>query len=63
MAHIVASVGEVLGPVAFSSLTATRTWLNGATAALHAGLPQGTRVGGTAPAAEIAQAEQALFPT
>ena len=27
---------------------------------LHAGLPQGTRVG-TAPAAEIAQAEQALF--
>ncbi len=27
MAHIVASVGEVIGPVAFSSLTATRDWL------------------------------------
>ena len=26
-AHIVASVGEIIGPIAFSSLTATRTWL------------------------------------
>ena len=57
-------MGEVLGPVAFSSLTATRTWLQ---------TPEATRFMRaysrarewvrTAPAAEIAQAEQAMFPT
>ena len=33
VAHIVASVGEVIGPVAFSSLTATREWVNTTAAA------------------------------
>ena len=64
MAHIVASVGEVLGPVAFSSLTATRTWLQTPEARrfmrAYSRAREWVR---TAPAAEIAQAEQAMFPT
>ena len=45
VAHIVASVGEVLGPVAFSSLTATGVAPQAGGTALHAGLPEGARVG------------------
>jgi NitT/TauT family transport system substrate-binding protein len=63
VAHIVASVGEIIGPVAFSSLTATREWLR---------RPEATRFMRayrkarewvqTASAAEIARAEQEFFP-
>jgi NitT/TauT family transport system substrate-binding protein len=63
VAHIVASVGEVIGPVAFSSLSATRAWLQ---------TPEATRFMrayrkarewvNRASAAEIAQAEQGFFP-
>jgi len=63
VAHIVASVGEVLGPVAFSSLSATRAWLQ---------TPEATRFMrayrkarewvNSAAAAEVARAEQGFFP-
>jgi NitT/TauT family transport system substrate-binding protein len=63
VAHIVASVGQVIGPVAFSSLTATREWLRTPEAkrfmrAYH----KARQWVNTAPAAEIAKAEQELFP-
>ena len=45
VAHIVASVGEVIGPVAFSSLSATRSGCRGRRPALHAGLSEGAGVG------------------
>jgi NitT/TauT family transport system substrate-binding protein len=63
VAHIVASVGEALGPVAFSSLTATRAWLQTPAATRFMRAYRRARAWvSTAPAAEIAQAEQALFP-
>jgi NitT/TauT family transport system substrate-binding protein len=63
VAHIVASVGEVVGPVAFSSLSATREWLQKPQArrfmrAYH----KARQWVNTAPAAEIARAEQGFFP-
>ena len=63
VAHIVASVGEALGPVAFSSLTATRAWLQTPEATRFIRAYRRARAWvSTAPAAEIAQAEQGLFP-
>jgi NitT/TauT family transport system substrate-binding protein len=63
VAHIVASVGEVLGPVAFSSLTATRAWLQTpeATRFMRA-YRQARQWVNSTPAAEIARAEQGFFP-
>jgi NitT/TauT family transport system substrate-binding protein len=63
VAHIVASVGAVLGPVAFSSLTATRQWLHTPEAARFMRAYRKARewVNST-PAAEIARAEQVFFP-
>jgi NitT/TauT family transport system substrate-binding protein len=64
VAHIVASVGEVIGPVAFSSLTATREWLQRPEARRFMRAYQKAREWvNTAPAAEIARAEQKFFPT
>jgi NitT/TauT family transport system substrate-binding protein len=62
-AHIVASVGEVIGPVAFSSLSATRAWLQQPEAARFMRAYQKSRSWvNTAPADEIASAEQSFFP-
>jgi NitT/TauT family transport system substrate-binding protein len=62
-AHIVASVGEVIGPVAFSSLAASKEWI---------GLPEAKRFmrayrkarawAASAPAVQVAAAEQSRFP-
>jgi NitT/TauT family transport system substrate-binding protein len=63
VAHIVASVGGVIGPVAFSSLTATRAWLQRPEAArFMRAYRQAREWVNTAPAAEIARAEQSFFP-
>jgi NitT/TauT family transport system substrate-binding protein len=63
VAHIVASVGEVMGPVAFSSLTATREWLQRPEAKRFMRAYRKAREWvNTAPAAEIARAEQEFFP-
>jgi NitT/TauT family transport system substrate-binding protein len=63
VAHIVASVGEVIGPVAFSSLSATREWLQRPEAGRFMRAYQKAREWvNTAAAAEIAQAEQPFFP-
>src|SRR5919108_3912482 len=62
-AHIVASVGEVIGPVAFSSLTATREWLRRPEATRFMRAYRKAREWvNTASAAEVARAEQAFFP-
>jgi NitT/TauT family transport system substrate-binding protein len=64
VAHIVASVGEVVGPVAFSSLSATREWLQKAEARRFMRAYRRAREWvNSAPAAEIARAEQSFFPT
>src|SRR5919109_4643028 len=63
VAHIVASVGEVIGPVAFSSLTATREWLRRPEATRFMRAYRKAREWvNTASAAEIARAEQEVFP-
>jgi NitT/TauT family transport system substrate-binding protein len=63
VAHIVASVGEVIGPVAFSSLTATREWLQRPEATRFMRAYRKAREWvNTASAAEIARAEQEFFP-
>jgi NitT/TauT family transport system substrate-binding protein len=63
VAHIVASVGEVIGPVAFSSLSATREWLQKPEAKRFMRAYRKARQWvNTAAAAEIAQAEQRFFP-
>lgn len=63
VAHIVASVGEVIGPVAFSSLSATRAWLQQPEAAgFMRAYRQARDWVNTASAAEIARAEQSFFP-
>jgi NitT/TauT family transport system substrate-binding protein len=63
VAHIVAAVGEVIGPVAFSSLTATREWLQRPEAKrFMRAYRQAREWVNTAPAAEIARAEQEFFP-
>jgi NitT/TauT family transport system substrate-binding protein len=62
-AHIVASVGEVIGPVAFSSLTATRAWLQRPEAARFMRAYRRARGWvSSASAATIAKAEQGFFP-
>jgi NitT/TauT family transport system substrate-binding protein len=63
VAHIVASVGEVIGPVAFSSLTATREWLQKPEATRFMRAYRKARAWvNAATAAEIAKAEQSFFP-
>lgn len=63
VAHIVASVGEVIGPVAFSSLSATREWLQRPEAGRFMRAYQQARAWvNTATADEIARAEQPFFP-
>jgi len=63
VAHIVASVGEALGPVAFSSLTATREWLQKPEARQFMRAYRKAREWvNAAAAAEIARAEQGFFP-
>ena len=63
LAHVVGAVGEAIGPVAFSSLAATRGWL-GRPEAL--GFMRAYRKARawvrSAPAAEVAVSLQALFP-
>src|SRR5437899_225506 len=63
VAHIVASVGEIIGPVAFSSLTATREWLQKPKAQQFMRAYRKAREWvNTASAVEIARAEQGFFP-
>lgn len=61
--HVVAAIGEVIGPVAFSSLCASRAWLatEKARAFLRAYRRARARVIGS-PAAEIAALEAGFFP-
>ncbi len=61
--HVVAQVGAPIGACAFSSLAATRDWLAGDMAKAFMRAYRKTRRYVTeTPAAEIAAAEQALFP-
>ncbi len=63
LGHVVARVGAPIGPCAFSSLAATREWLAGDMAKAFMRAYRKTRAYvGETPAAEIARAEQALFP-
>ena len=60
---VVASVGEVIGPVAFSSLTARREWLQTDTArAFMRAYRKARHYVNTTPAAKIAAAEVDFFP-
>ena len=61
--HVVAAVGEAIGPLAFSSLCATRDWLetNMARAFMRA-YRKARAYANETPAAEIAAAQAALFP-
>ena len=63
MAHIVASVGEIIGPIAFSSLTATRTWLQRPEASRFMRAYRKARewVNEAVPE-EVARVERAFFP-
>jgi NitT/TauT family transport system substrate-binding protein len=61
--HVVARVGDPIGACAFSSLAATREWLESDMAKAFMRAYRKTRAYVTkTPAAEIARAEQALFP-
>jgi NitT/TauT family transport system substrate-binding protein len=61
--HIVASVGEAIGPCAFSSLAATRAWLATDAAKRFMRAYRKARAWVIAtPAAKIAEAEAAFFP-
>jgi NitT/TauT family transport system substrate-binding protein len=61
--HIVASVGEAIGPVAFSSLAATREWLATDTAKRFTRAYRKARAWIIdTPAAKIAEAEAPFFP-
>jgi NitT/TauT family transport system substrate-binding protein len=61
--HIVASVGEAIGPVAFSSLAATREWLGTDMAKRFTRAYRKTRAWIIdMPAAQIAEAEASFFP-
>jgi NitT/TauT family transport system substrate-binding protein len=63
MGYVVASVGEAIGPVAFSSLAATREWLAGDDAKRFMQAYRKARAWVIAmPATEIAKAEAAFFP-
>ena len=61
--HIVASVGEAIGPCAFSSLAATRAWVKSDAAVrfMRAYRKARTWLLGT-PAAQVAEAEASFFP-
>lgn len=61
--HIVTQVGKQIGPVAFSSLAATREWLATDTAKAFTRAYRKTRAYMVeTPAAEIARAEKSYFP-
>jgi NitT/TauT family transport system substrate-binding protein len=61
--HVVASVGEVIGPVAFSSLCASREWLDTEMAqAFMRAYRRARRFVIEAPASEIASLESHFFP-
>ena len=61
--HIVAQVGPQIGPCGFSSLAATREWLDGDMAKAFVRAYRKTRVYmNETPAAEIARAEKSYFP-
>jgi len=63
LGRVVAWPGNSIGPVAFSSLAASRSWLESADAKTFMRAYRKTRAYVTeTPAAEIARAEQALFP-
>jgi len=63
MAHVLAPVGEAIGPVAFSSLCATRAWLASEVArAFTRAFGQARAWVATAPAAEVARAEAPYLP-
>jgi NitT/TauT family transport system substrate-binding protein len=63
VAHIVASVGEVIGPVAFSSLAASPQWLAGTDAQRFMRAYRKAREWvNTAPPEKVATAEQSFFP-
>jgi NitT/TauT family transport system substrate-binding protein len=61
--HVVASVGQAIGPVAFSSLAATRQWLGTDMARRFMRAYRKARTWLLAtPAAKVAEAEAAFFP-
>jgi NitT/TauT family transport system substrate-binding protein len=61
--HVVASVGEAIGPCAFSSLAATREWLASDMARAFMRAYRKARAWLIAtPAAEVAKAESSFFP-
>lgn len=61
--HVVASVGEAIGPCAFSSLAATPAWLESDMAAPFMRAYRRARAWlDELPAAEVAEAEQSYFP-
>lgn len=61
--HIVAQVGKLIGPCGFSSLAATRDWLEGDMAKAFMRAYRKTRIYmNETPAAEIARAEKPYFP-
>jgi len=61
--HVVAQVGPLIGPCAFSSLAAARDWLDGDMArAFTRAYANARRFLNEAPAAEIAAVEQSWFP-
>ena len=62
-AHVLASVGEAIGPVAFSSLCATRSWLaSDAARAFTRVFTQSRRWVAESPAEEVARAEAPFLP-
>jgi NitT/TauT family transport system substrate-binding protein len=63
VAHIVASVGEVIGPVAFSSVAASSEWLARPEAKRFMRAYRKARAWvASAPPAEVAASEQPMFP-
>jgi NitT/TauT family transport system substrate-binding protein len=61
--HVVASVGDAIGPCAFSSLAATRAWLaTDAAKAFMRGYRKARAWLIATPAAEVARAEASFFP-
>jgi NitT/TauT family transport system substrate-binding protein len=61
--HVVASVGEAIGPCAFSSLAATRQWLKSDAARRFTRAYRKARAWLLAtPAAQVAEAEASFFP-
>jgi NitT/TauT family transport system substrate-binding protein len=63
-AHVLASVGEIIGPVAFSCLGATPSWLSGPHAAPFVRVYRRAREWvQSAPVADVAAAVRGFFPT